>query len=146
MKARIETAAAYLLFGLGMTLLLSSNLIVPQNAFADSGCGCATCDSKCDATQGGDPDSSACLTCIASGDCCNTDPTCGTKTDDCYKAIGGIACAGNSKCDAGCVVSAPLCVQIFAGSPSCSQGGTSGCFFCYCTTTTILKVTFCNCT
>jgi hypothetical protein len=144
MMARIETTAAYLLFGLGTTLLLGSNLIVPQNAFADSGCGCTMCDSLCDPTQGGNPSSGACTSCIASSSCCNEAPNCVMTTDDCYLAIGGVACPGNTTCDSTCVASTAVAPPCSFAPGACSPL-TTGCFFCLCTNSGTLLVPSCNC-
>ena len=65
MKPRFQIMAAYLLNGLGVTLLLTSILVAPQNAFAESGCVCS-CGSSCDPSQGGDPNGTACQSCLNS--------------------------------------------------------------------------------
>jgi hypothetical protein len=98
MMARIETAAAYVLFGLGVTMLLASNLVVPQNAFADSGCGGPDCDTFCDPSLGGDPTSSFCQSCLATLSCCNTDTTCEKTKTDCYSQIAP-KCGGSTTCN-----------------------------------------------
>jgi hypothetical protein len=76
MIPRIDTATAWLLTGLGMTLLMSSILVVPPHAFANSSCSCPSCDSFCDPSKGGDPNGSWCQSCLATLGCCGSDATC----------------------------------------------------------------------
>lgn len=81
MRTRIERAIPYLLFGLAMNLLVVSILAVPQDAFADGGTGCSSCEAVCS----GNSDPTTCGQCIAQN-CCNGDPTC--QANDCQAIYG----------------------------------------------------------
>jgi hypothetical protein len=107
MKARIETASGWLFTGLGVTLLMASILVVPPNAFADSGCS-ASCGSFCDPSQGGDPNGTSCKSCLDLPSNCNFNSACEAGCCQYY-------CGGDPTCLA-------KCCQTYCGNDmSCQQ-------------------------
>jgi len=127
-KTRLETLGAYLLFGFGLNLLLASILIVPQNAFADSGCSCP-CGFNCDASLGGDPGSQKCKDCLDF--CCNGDNSCEANCYLYYAPTGAtVVCNG-------CTTTCRPCSGFF----ECLLGPCAG----SCTGTAVTCPTGCGC-
>jgi hypothetical protein len=101
-KTRLESLMPWLFLGLGLNLLLASILVVPQSAFAASGCNCP-CGSACDPALGGDPNGTACQSCL-------------------YKCTGGITGYEVSCCQSYCqnagnpLACAKQCCVTYCGS------------------------------
>ena len=118
MKARFDAVFPYLLFAVGMNLMLVSLLAVPQAAFADSGsCPYSTsCGSLCDPAQGGDPNGTSCKNCLVPG-CGVSNTTCQATACVCY-CEGDPACSANC-CKTYCGTDASCLSACAAASPGC---------------------------